>query len=99
MIHRKHILQQTSVFLKQNPGNAHLSTEELQQMVADNNTNVFISKLSCYLSDITRSNAYWHKAREDLKAIIGHAGPPTFFLLFPLWTSIGLTYMHYLTAL
>ena len=82
MIQRKRILQQTGIFLKQNPGEAHLTTEELQQMVSDNNTHVFESKLSRYLSNITGSNAYWYKAREDLKAIINHAGPPTFCFHF-----------------
>ena len=82
MIQRKRILQQTGIFLKQNPGEAHLTVEELQQMAADNNTNVFVSKLSRYLSNITGSNAYWHKAKEDLKAIISHVGAPTFFFTF-----------------
>lgn len=82
MIQRKRILQQTGIFLKQNPGEAHLTVEELQQMAANNNTNIFISKLSRYLSNITGSNSYWHKAKEDLKAIISHAGAPTFFFTF-----------------
>ena len=28
------------------------------------------------------TNAYWHKAKEDLKAIISHVGAPTFFFTF-----------------
>ena len=67
MIQRKRILQQTGIFLKQNPGEAHLTAEELQQMAANNNTNTFISKLSHYLSNITGSNSYWHKAKKDLR--------------------------------
>ena len=51
-------------------------------MAANNNTSVFISKISRYLSNITGSNAYWHKAKEDFKAIIAHAGAPTFFFTF-----------------
>ena len=82
MIQRKRILQQTGIFLKQNPGEAHLTTEELQEMVANNNTNVFISKISRYVSNITGSNAYSHKNKEDLKAIITHSGAPTFFFTF-----------------
>ena len=82
MIQRKRILQQTGIFLKQNPGEAHLTAEELRQMAASNNTRVFISKISRYLGNITGSNAYWHKAKEDLKAIISHAGAPTFFFTF-----------------
>jgi len=82
MIQMKQILQQTGIFLKQNPGEAHLTTEELQQMAANNNTDAFLSKISRYLSNVTGSNAYWYKAKEDLKAIISHAGPPTFIFTF-----------------
>ena len=53
MIERKRILQQTGIFLKQNPGEAHLTIEELQEMVANNSANVFLSKMSRYLANIT----------------------------------------------
>ena len=33
-IQRKRILQQTGIFLKQNPGEAHLTTEELKRTVS-----------------------------------------------------------------
>ena len=82
MTERKRILQQTSIFLKQNPGESHLTTEELKQMAASNSVDAFLCKISRYLSNVTGSNAYWFKAREDLKAIITHAGPPTFFFTF-----------------
>lgn len=82
MIERKRVLQQTGIFLKQNPGEAHSTTEELQQVVTDNSSHVFLSKTSCYLANLTGSNAYWFKAREDLKAIVHHVGPPTFFFTF-----------------
>ena len=36
MLHRKQILQQTGIFLKQNPGEQHLSIEELREMVTNN---------------------------------------------------------------
>lgn len=62
MIQRKQILQQTGVFLKQNPGEAHLATEELQQMVANHSSDIFLSKISRYLSNVTGSNAYWQKS-------------------------------------
>lgn len=51
-------------------------------MAANNDTSVFFSKISRYTSNITGSSAYWNKARQDLKAIIGHKGPPTFFFTF-----------------
>ena len=81
-IERKRILQQTGIFLKQNPGEAHLTADELQEMIANNHSHVFLSKISRYLANLTGSNAYWFKAREDLKAIVNHVGPPTFFFTF-----------------
>ena len=41
-----------------------------------------MTKLSHYITNITGSDAYWHKAKEDLKAIIQQKGPPTFFFTF-----------------
>jgi len=35
-----------------------------------------------YLSNITGSNAYWQKAKEELKAVIAHAGAPKFVFTF-----------------
>ena len=65
MIQRKQILQRTGIFLKQNPGEAHLTTEELQEMAANNNTATFLSKISRYISNITGSNPYWYKAEDN----------------------------------
>ena len=44
MIQRKRILQQTGIFLKQNPGEAHISINELREMAATNNTMYFYLK-------------------------------------------------------
>ena len=79
MIQRKQILQQTGIFLKQNPGEQHLTLEEIREMVDNNNANLLMTKLSRYTTNISGSDAYWYKAKEDLKAIIQHAGPPTHF--------------------
>jgi predicted nucleotidyltransferase len=46
MIQRKRILQQSGIFLKQNPGEAHLTIDELREMAASNSANVFMSKVS-----------------------------------------------------
>lgn len=82
MLQRSQILQQTGIFLKQNPGEQHLTLEQLRDMITDNSTNVLLSKLSRYIANITGSDAYWYKAKEELKAIIQHEGPPTFFFTF-----------------
>ena len=82
MIQRKRILQQSGIFLKQNPGEAHLTIDELREMAASNNANVFTSKVSRYVGNIAGTNAYWNRVREELKAIITSVGAPTLFFTF-----------------
>ncbi len=82
MIQRKRILQQSGIFLKQNPGEAHLTIDELRAMAASNNANVFMSKVSRYVGNIAGTNAYWNRVREELKAIITSVGAPTLFCTF-----------------
>ena len=60
MIQRKRILEQSGIFLKQNPGEAHLTIDELREMAASNNANVFMSKVSRYVSNIAGTNAHWN---------------------------------------
>ena len=57
MIQRKRILQQSGVFLKQNPGEAHVTIDELCEMAVSNSANVFMSKLSRYIGNIAGTNA------------------------------------------
>ena len=82
MIQRKRTLQQSGIFLKQNPGEAHLTIDELREMAASNNSAAFMSKVSRYVANIAGTNAYWHKVKEDLKAIVTSVGAPTFFFTF-----------------
>ena len=79
MLQCSQILQQTGIFFKQNPGEQHLSLEQLRDIITNNSSNCLFSKLSRYVANIIGSDAYWYKAKEELKAIIQHAGPPTFF--------------------
>lgn len=79
MIQRKRTLQQGSIFIKQNPGDSHFTIEEMREMASSNPSTVFMSKLSRYVANITGSNAYWHKVRNDLKTIITTKGVPTIF--------------------
>ena len=58
------------LFLKQNPGEAHLTIDELCEMAGSSNSAAFMSKVSRYVSNIAGTNAYWYKVREELKAII-----------------------------
>ena len=82
MILRKRALQQTGIFLKQNPGEAHLSIQELHEMAASDNSTAFMSKVLRYVANIAGTNAHWHRVKEDLKAIITNVGTPTFFFTF-----------------
>jgi hypothetical protein len=79
---RQRILQQSGIFLKQNPGEAHLTIDEMHEMAASNNANVFISKVFRYVGNIAGTNAYWNRVREELKAIITSVGAPTLFFTF-----------------
>ena len=47
MNQRKRILQQSGIFLKQNLGEAHLTIDELREMAASKNANVFMSVIVC----------------------------------------------------
>ena len=89
MVQRKRMLQQASVFIKQNPGEAHLTSEELRELVETNNGSALLSKVFRYAANITGTPSYWHKVRSDLKAIITQVGPPTFFLHFLLQICTG----------
>ena len=79
MIQRQRILQQSAIFLKQNPDESHLTIDQLRNMATSNS---FMAKLSRYASSITGSSSYWYKIREDLKAIINCKGTPTIFFTF-----------------
>ena len=82
MIQRKRILQQSGIFLKQNPSESHLTIDELREMAASNSANVFLSKISRYVGNIAGTNAYWNRVRDELKAIITSVGAPTLFFTF-----------------
>ena len=82
MIQRMRILQLSGIFLKQNPGETNLSIDELREMAASNDTLAFMSKVSRYMANIAGSNAYWHKVKEDLKAIVTTVGAPMIFFTF-----------------
>ena len=82
MIQRRQALQQSSIFLKQNQDEAHMTLNQLHEMASNNSSDVFLSKISRYVANIADTNAYWHRAREDLKAIVINAGITTFCFSF-----------------
>ena len=68
-----------AIFLKKNPGESHVSVEELKEMLHSKSYSGVMSKLMHYAKNVTGSDAYWHKAKDELKAIISQVGPPTVF--------------------
>lgn len=79
MLYRRRLLGQGSFYLKQNPGEANLTIEELQEMVRDGSYTSIMKKLLRYAKNITGTNAYWNNAKEQLKATINQVGAPTIF--------------------
>ena len=96
MIQRKRTLEQTGIFLEQNPGEAHLTIDELREMAATNNSAILLSKVSRYVANIPGTNAYWNRVREDLKAIVTNVGTPTFYFShFHQLICIGQSYIQF----
>ena len=79
MLYRRRILGQGNFFLKQNPSEANLTLDDLKQMLQSNSYDSFMSKLMHYTKNVTGINAYWNKARDNLKAIIQQKEAPTIF--------------------
>ena len=48
-------------------------------MILSNSYESLISKLMHYVKNISGTNAYWNRAKDDLKAIITQVGAPTIF--------------------
>ena len=97
MLYHKRILGQSNFFLKQNPTEANLTIDDLKQMITSDSYEPLISKLMHYSKNVCGTNAYWNRAKDDLKAIITQVGAPTIFGLFHVLNSIGLNFMIFLT--
>jgi len=61
MIQRQRLLGQGRIFHKQNPGLAHLTVEQLKEMLTTNSYSALMSKLMHYAKNITGSSGYWQK--------------------------------------
>ncbi|XP_066915890.1 uncharacterized protein [Clytia hemisphaerica] len=79
MLYRRRLLGQGSFYLKQNPGEANLTIDELQEMIRAGTYSSVMKKLLRYAKNITGTNAYWSQAKEQLKATINQVGSPTIF--------------------
>ena len=82
MIQRKRTLEQSGIFLKQNPSEVHLTMDELRDMAQNNSSSELMAKMSRYVANVLGSNPYWHKVKEELKAVITSKGASTIFFTF-----------------
>ena len=81
MIQRKRFLQQTGIYLKQNPGDV-LCSRDLDHPEKSINVEQVRHRLSRYTANVLGSNAYWQKQKEDLKTVISKKGAATIFFTF-----------------
>jgi len=79
MLYRRRLLSQGNFYLKQNPGDAFLTLEKLQEMASQSCYKNLMYKLSRYVKNISGTNSYWYDQREKLKATILQIGTPTIF--------------------
>ena len=65
--------------MKQNPGDANLSIDELRDMINNEDYNIVMKKLMRYSKNVIGTNVYWSDVKEKLKATIIQTGTPTIF--------------------
>ena len=81
-IRRHRSLDQSKVFLKQNPNEANLTISELKQLINNGQSSQILQRMSAYSSNITGCDAYWHKRRCELEATFEQKAPATIFFTF-----------------
>ena len=81
-IKQRHQLSQVHIHLAQNPQDANLTTEELQEMVQQMSAQQLMNRLQRYVAKIQGTRQYWYQRCLELKALIEQKGPPTFFFKF-----------------
>ena len=79
MLYRRRLLSQGNVFIKQNPEEALLSHEQILTSLTQGSYSPLMNKLMHYAKNVTGTNSYWNKTKNELKAIIAQKGAPTIF--------------------
>ena len=79
ILYRRRILGQGNFFLKQNPSEANLTINDLKGMLHSQSYDSLMSKLMHYAKNVSGTNAYWNRAKDDLESIITQVGAPTIF--------------------
>ena len=88
--HRWTVNSQASYFIKQNPREANITVQELQNL---GNDNQLTSKIMRYLGRIRGMPSYWHQRGEELKSIIENKGPSHMFFTFS-WPDLHNPHLH-----
>ena len=81
-IRRHRSLEQSKVYLKQNPGDANLNISELKAAISNGDSSQLMKRMCAYSSNITGSDSYWHKRRCELEANFEQEAPATIFFTF-----------------
>lgn len=75
-------LDQTKIYLKQNPGDANLSIAQLREKLQNGTGDQILHRMSAYSANITGSDAYWFKRRTELESTFEQKKPATVFFTF-----------------
>ena len=78
ILYRKRILSKGNLYVKRNPGESDFTLEEFNEM-ANSNFSPLMSKIFYYTKELTGSNSYWNRLRQELRATIEQNGAPTVF--------------------
>ena len=79
MKQRHQVLSQAKIYLRQNPGDAHISFEELREMVGNLRGEQLMKRIQRYAAKILGSSQYWFQRYLELSALLEQVGTPTFF--------------------
>lgn len=83
ILYGRRLVDQGNYYLKQSPGDANLTLNELQSMVRKGNYDTVTRKLVWYAKNVTETNAYWNDVKGKIKAAINQVGAPTIFWTLP----------------
>lgn len=75
---RHRVLQTGRIYVKQHPNDAHLSIDDLREMV-HHGGEVFANRVQHFGYSIHGTRAYWFSQRRRLIAMISMLGLPTIF--------------------
>jgi len=78
ILYRKRILSKGNLYVKRNPGDVDFSLDEFNEMVRSNSHNL-MNKIFYYTKELTGSNSYWNRVRQELRSTIEQVGAPTIF--------------------